>query len=89
MIKDPIKSLIDELGTQLSQKEHSDIVLNNGNGKQFEIIPSEFKQITPIEKPKKIAFVDGGDAPLDEAANYLITLNRIYFSIFCGKKRVK
>ena len=89
MIKDPIKSLIEELGTQLSQKEHSDIVLNNGNGKQFEIIPSEFKQITPIEKPKKIAFVDGGDAPLDEAPNYLITLNRIYFSIFCGKKRVK
>ena len=89
MAEDPIKSIIKNLGTELSQKEHTDIVLNNGKGERFEIIPSGFRQIMPVRAPKKIAFIDGGDAILDESPNYLITLNRIYFSMFCGKKRIK
>jgi len=89
MSTDPIKSLIEQLGTHLSQKEHSDVVLNNGKGKQFPIIPSEFCQITPTANLRKIAFVDGGDGPLEDSPNFLITLNRVYFSIFQGRNRVK
>ncbi|MBM2819745.1 MAG: NurA protein, partial [Nitrosarchaeum sp.] len=33
MNEDPVKSLIAELGAHLSHKEHSDVILNNGNGK--------------------------------------------------------
>ena len=89
MTIDPVKSMIEELGAKLSQKEHSDVILNNGKGKQFLIAPSEFSEIKPVENPKKIAFVDGGDGPLEESPNFLITINRIYFSLFQGKKRVK
>ena len=89
MNEDPVKSLIAELGAHLTQKEHSDIVLNNGKGKQFLIAPSEFCEITSTDNPRKIAFVDGGDGPLEESPNFLITINRVYFSIFQGKKRIK
>ncbi|RMW37180.1 MAG: DNA double-strand break repair nuclease NurA [Nitrosopumilus sp.] len=89
MSDDPVKSLIEELGAQLSQKEHSDVVLNNGKGKQFLIAPSEFCEIKQTESPRKIAFVDGGDGPLEESPNYLITINRVYYSLFQGKKRIK
>ncbi len=89
MTDDPVKSLIEELGAHLSQIEHSDIVLNNGKGKQFLIKPSEFSEIKSVDTPKKIAFVDGGDGPLEESPNFLITINRIYFSLFQGKKRIK
>lgn len=89
MNDDPLRNLIEELGTQLSQKEHSDVVLNNGKGKQFLIAPSEFSEIKSVENPRKIAFVDGGDGPLEESPNFLITINRVYFSIFQGKKRIK
>ncbi len=89
MIEDPVKSMITELGTHLSQKKHSDIVLNNGNGKQFLIAPSEFSEIRPAGNPRKIAFVDGGDGLLEESPNFLITINRVYFSLFQGKKRIK
>lgn len=89
MIEDPVKSLIEQLGAHLSQKEHSDVVLNNGKGKQFLIAPSEFVEIKPVSNPRKIAFVDGGDGPLEESPNFLITINRVYFSLFQGKKRVK
>jgi hypothetical protein len=88
-MNDPVKSLIEELGAHLSQKEHSDRVLNNGKGKQFLIAPSEFSEIKSIDSPRKIAFVDGGDGPLEESPNFLITINRVYFSMFQGKKRIK
>ena len=89
MNEDPVKSLIAELGAHLSQKEHSDVVMNNGNGKQFLIEPSEFVEIKSTGNPRKIAFVDGGDGPLEESPNFLVTINRVYFSLFQGKKRIK
>lgn len=89
MTEDPLRSLIDELGTTLTQTDHSDVVLNNGKGKQYPIKPSEFVEIKPITNPRKIAFVDGGDGPLDDSPNYLITINRVYYSLFQGKKRIK
>ena len=89
MSEDPVKSLIAELGAHLSQKEHSDVVMNNGNGKQFLIEPSEFVEIKSTGNPRKIAFVDGGDGPLEESPNFLVTINRVYFSLFQGKKRIK
>ncbi len=89
MSPDPVKNLIEELGSHLTQKEHSDVVLNNGEGKQFEIKPSEFMAIKPTDILRKIAFVDGGDGTLEESPNFLITINRVYFSIFEGKRRIK
>lgn len=89
MDDDPVKKLIEELGARLSRREHSDIVLNNGKGKQFEIKPSEFVEITQVKTPYKIAFVDGGSGSLYESPNFLITINRVYFSVFEGKKRIK
>ena len=89
MSQDPVKELLEQLGEHLVQKEHSDIVLNNGEGKQFHIKPSEFIEIKDTGNPKKIAFVDGGDSTLEESPNFLITINRVYFSMFQGKKRIK
>lgn len=88
MNNDSVRDLVEELGMYLTPKEHSDVVLNNGKGIQFEIKPSEFSEIKP-SSIRKIAFVDGGDGILSESPNYLITLNRVYFSIFRGKDRVK
>ena len=89
MENDPVKKLIEELGSNLLQRKHSDIVLNNGKGRQFEIKPSEFIDIAPNDHPRKIAFIDGGSGPLYESPNFLITINRAYFSIFKGSKRIK
>ena len=88
MAEDPVKNLIGDLGAHLSEKEHIDVVLN-GKGKQYVIAPSEFEEIKPVSKFKKIAFIDGGDGQLDDSPNFLITINRVYFSLFQGKKRVK
>lgn len=88
MTEDPVKSLIGELGAHLSEKEHVDVVLNS-KGSQYVIEPAKFEEIRPVSDFKKIAFIDGGDGPLDDSPNFLITINRVYFSLFQGKKRVK
>ncbi|MFN3655345.1 MAG: DNA double-strand break repair nuclease NurA [Candidatus Nitrosotenuis sp.] len=86
--ENPMRELINELGRQLTQKEHLDVILNS-KGKQYIIEPKEFRAINPIPNPKKIAFIDGGDGSLEEAPNFLITINRVFFSLFRGRTRIK
>jgi len=89
MNTDPIKNLIEDLGSRLARRGHRDVVFNNGEGRKFEIKPSEFSEIKPTDSVRRIAFVDGGDGLLDESPNFLITINRAYFSIFRGRDRIR
>lgn len=88
MDNEPIEDLVKELGAKLSQKEHIDIVQSSGGGEKFDIIPSNFREITKTNTLRKIAFVDGGNGILNEKPNFLINLNRTYFSIFKGEERI-
>ena len=88
MSSSPVSSLIGELGRHLSDREHSDVILN-GKGQQYVIEPKEFVEIKDDNAPRKIAFIDGGDGPLEESPNFLITINRVYYSLFQGKTRLK
>ncbi len=89
MQENPIKSLIKELQEHLTEKEHTDIIFSDGKSKIFPIIPENFVEIKDVQNPKKIAYVDGGDGILEESPNYMIVINRVYFSIFSGKKRIQ
>lgn len=86
--ENPVRTLIEELGNQLTQNEQSDHILSDGKSKTFPIKSENFVEIKDIQNPRKIAFVDGGDGILEESPNYMIVINRIYFSKFQGKSRV-
>lgn len=88
MQESPIKSLIEELQEHLTEKDHIDVIFSDGKSKVFPIIPENFIEIRDIQNPKKIAYVDGGDGILEESPNYMIVINRVYFSIFSGRKRI-
>ncbi len=88
MADDPLRNLVGDLGRRLTKREHSDRVLKFEKGKVYELVPSEFNGIRPAPVSRKIAFIDGGDGLLDEAPNYLITINRVSYSLFRGKKRI-
>lgn len=88
MQENPMKSLIEELQAHLTEKEHEDLIFSDGKSKVFPIISENFVEIKNIENPRKIAFVDGGEGILEESPNYMIAINRVYFSIFSGKKRI-
>ena len=88
MSNNPVRNLIADLGKQLTEKEHSNVALSIGQMKTFPITPEKFKEIHENGSAKKIAFIDGGDGLLEESPNFLITINRVYFSMFQGKKRI-
>lgn len=89
MKDNPVRALVSDLGRQLSQKEHSDSIFPYATIKSRTITSDSFKEIKGIENPKKIAFIDGGDGPIEDSPNFLIVMNRVYFGIFQGKNKLK
>ena len=85
--RDPIKDLIGDLSVHISHREPSDVLLDSGI-KAYKMSASIFKDI-PMDtvNPRRIAFIDGGNSTLIEAPDYLIALNRVYYSIFKGNQR--
>ena len=82
----PLKDLFQELSNDLDSTESNEIQISE-NDVPISLDKDNFQEITDIPDSKKIAFVDGGDGILEEAPNFLITINRIYFSMFRGKER--
>ena len=52
------------------------------------ITPDMFLRISDCE-PARTAFVDGGNAPVDESAAFVASLNRVCFTMYQGERRVE
>ncbi len=83
----PLGDLFQELSDDLENTETNQILLSE-NDIPIPINDEKFQEIKNLSESRKIAFVDGGDGILEEAPNFLITINRIYFSMFKDKKRI-
>jgi len=83
----PLEDLFKILGEDLEECTTNELLISE-NENPIPLTNDSFKEIKESEASRKIAFVDGGDGILEEAPNFLITINRIYFSMFNGKKRI-
>lgn len=57
------------------------------NQKKHMICRDDFIEIPITGRPRRVAFVDGGNATLAEAPSFMIGMNRVYYSLFCGNRR--
>ena len=58
------------------------------DGQKHHIVSvGDFAEIPGTDTPRKIAFVDGGNATLAEAPSFMIGMNRVYYSAFRGDLR--
>ena len=57
--------------------------------KKHVINVGDFTEIPDTDGPRRIAFVDGGNAMLAEAPSFVIYINRVYYSMFSGRRREK
>ena len=81
----PLEELYEMLGEDLEDCASDGLLISNDKN-PIPLTKDSFKEIKESKTARKIAFVDGGDGILEEAPNFLITINRIYFSMFNGKK---
>jgi hypothetical protein len=88
MTYDPIKSLIDDLVSRIEKQGTGKTIFSNDDSERFNLVPENFQEIKTSKENRKIAFVDGGNGVLLKAPNYSIQVNRVYFSMFSGNKRL-
>lgn len=85
---DSLKSLVTELATNVKEQGTGTRMLENDRYASLPITPENFKEIKETVTPKKIAYVDGGNVELLRATNYVVEFNRLYYTIFEGKKKI-
>jgi len=54
----------------------------------FPLTKEGFRRIQDKENDRKIAFVDGGNQEVLGAPNFSVQINRVYYNIFEGQKRI-
>lgn len=84
----PIRKLVDGLDHVVNEYDPGYPHFQKG---LYTVYPSAKENFHPIEEnqnSRRIAFVDGGNQELIAAPNFSVQLNRIYFNIFEGTKRI-
>jgi len=85
----PFDRLLSDLKEHVSGRAHKDVVFG-AVGEKYVIAPSGFIEIRPdSSRPKKMAFVDGGNNTLYESPDHLISLNRTSYTLFQGREAVQ
>ena len=63
--------------------------LSSHNYRVHPFSPNYFRMIQSVDSESRMAFVDGGNAEIAGAPNFSIQLNRVYYNIFQGQRRVQ
>jgi hypothetical protein len=88
MIQEVVSKLVTDLDKVFSDKDLGEPFLSSHSYRTFPFDKNNFKPIKQVKSDRKIAFVDGGNQELIRAPNFSIQLNRVYFNIFDGLKRI-
>ena len=86
----PIGGVVDYLAARVSTPGGPDpdaMVFAGASQRRYTVTKDYFAEIPDTREPRRIAFVDGGNALLAEAPAFLIGMNRVYYSLFCGSER--
>src|SRR5947208_1964886 len=88
MLNETIRKLVDGLDHVVNEYDPGYPHFQKG---LYTVYPFAKENFHPIEEnlnSRRIAFVDGGNQELIAAPNFSVQLNRIYFNIFEGTKRI-
>jgi hypothetical protein len=82
------EELIRDLDGLISEEDLGKPSLSSVNYRVYPFDTAYFKKLLPTESERKIASIDGGNSELVGAPNFSIQLNRVFFNIFDGPKRI-
>jgi len=89
MLNDIISKLITELNEGIDERDLGGPYFDRIDYKVFPFTIDKFHQIKGDNTSiRNMVFIDGGNQELIGAPNFSIQLNRIYFNIYSGKKRI-
>jgi len=89
MISEVVKKVVKDLDGMMGESELGEPFLSSHNYRTHPFNVEHFKPISFVKSDRKIAFVDGGNRELLAAPNFSVQLNRVYFNIFEGRRRIQ
>jgi hypothetical protein len=89
MISEVIEQIIRNLDSSVREDELGDPFLSSHNYRAYPLNVQYFHNIKTVESNRKLAFIDGGNQELIAAPNFSVQLNRVYFNIFSGRRRIQ
>ncbi|MDF1537904.1 MAG: DNA double-strand break repair nuclease NurA [Candidatus Thorarchaeota archaeon] len=82
------RRMLEKLSSQVKESRLGNPFFAQSQYNPHPLNPDNFNPIERVESDRRIAFLDGGNQEIVGAPNFSIQINRIYFCIFDGKKRV-
>jgi len=85
----PIRKVVETLGRAIVDIPMGEPTFADDRYHPFELKVNNFSPFPKRMNEGKVAFIDGGRAELLSAPNFAIGLNRVYFGLFQGDKRLE
>ena len=86
----PLADMVDYLAGRVGAAAGDDadsLEFVSAGQKRHTVRTADFAEIPDTDRPRRIAFVDGGNATLADAPSFIIGMNRVYYSVFRGDRR--
>lgn len=83
------RKVIESLDKNIQEYDLGAPFFSDPNYRAFPLESENFKPINPTTSDRKIAFVDGGNQEVLGAADFSVQINRVYFNVFKGQKRIQ
>ena len=81
--------LIKRLDTHLNDESIGNPFFPERGIQPFPLTTNGFKVIQRVDSDKKTAFIDGGNQEVLGAPNFSVQLNRVYFGMWSGNRRIQ
>lgn len=88
MTVETVRKLVNELDGRLEERNIGKPFFSDPRYTSFPLSKENFKSIHKMESDRALVFVDGGNQEVLGAPNFSIQINRVYFNVFKGLKRV-
>lgn len=88
MIGDAVKKLVKGLSEKIESSGIGEPHFADHDYRPVKFHPDNFRKVNVVGNERKVAFIDGGNSELVGAPNFSVQLNRVYFNIFNGRKRI-
>ncbi|MHA2064372.1 MAG: DNA double-strand break repair nuclease NurA [Candidatus Thorarchaeota archaeon] len=88
MSVETLRQIVKKLNERVKERRLGAPFFGQSQYNPYSLKPKNFSPIKHAESSRRIAFLDGGNQEIIGAPNFSIQINRIYFCIFDGDKRV-
>ena len=88
MVVEALREIIEQLDVNIEEQDLGKPFFSYPYYRTFPFSTENYKPINSVDSNRKFFFVDGGNQEVIGAPNFSVQINRVYFNVFQGRKRI-